>query len=139
MIEWLFAMPSSVVVPAVVMVLLTFGGIYFSRKKDKADMTTKNIEGAKQVWDEYEKRIARLERAEHAAKQENHRLSNAIASLEHNDIENQKWIKSLEGMHERLQADHRELRRQYDELLERYRKLKDQVEHGSSPHLRAGG
>jgi chromosome segregation ATPase len=126
MMEWIANIP-----PSIMLILngflLAVLGVYFSRKKDKAEMTTKNIEGAQIVWDEYEKRIQRLEqdavlsqKAAELSKQEERKLSARVSSLEHNDKENQTWIQSLETQYALLKKEHYELRDKYAKLRTMY-------------------
>jgi len=137
MIAFLDSIPASVMV-VISGFLMAILGAYFSRKQTAATVADKITLAAGRSLDRSAQRMDVLESEAARTKRDNAKLAARVSSLEHNEIENQKWIKSLEGMHERLQADHRNLKRQYDELLERYRRLKDQVEHGSSPHLTAG-
>ena len=113
-------------------------GVWFSRKKDKAAMTTKNIEGARIVWNRYDKQLAEMQSEIARLRQRSSKQSARISSLEQNEKANQKWIGELERMTEKLQRDNKELRRQYDELLAKYKALKVEVNHSSRPDLRAG-
>ena len=88
------------------------------------------------------KRLDTMEKELAQEKKHNTRLSARISSLEHNESENQTWIKSLEQLHEKLQRDHRDLQKQHNELQEKhnelqekYNELSDTVEHSSRPDL----
>ena len=138
MIDWINNISPSIIL-GINGVILALMGVWFSRKKDKAEMTTKNIQGARIVWGEYEKKMAHMQGEIDQLRRHSSGQSSRISSLEHNEKENQKWIGQLERMTERLQKENKELRHQYDELLDRYRALKVEVEHGSKPDLRLEG
>ena len=97
-------------------VISMLGGAYLSRKKDSAEMTTKNIEGAQMIWDKYDRDIARL--------------TNRVASLEHNEAMNDHRMREMEIAQGTLKE---ELRQKNDKIQE----LLAQIENGSSPELRA--
>ena len=113
MMEWISSPPVIFILNGVALALV---GVWFSRKKDSAEMTTKNIEGAQMIWDKYDRDIARL--------------TNRVASLEHNEAMNDHRMREMEIAQGTLKE---ELRQKNDKIQE----LLAQIENGSSPELRA--
>jgi len=147
MMTWLASIPPSVVMMFSGIIVAVIG-VYFSRKKTGADAAHKITQASMSIVNEYEKRMARLEQDGARSNQRERKLSERVTSLENNDIENQKWIKSLETMYEESQRNYKdlekisqrnykELEQKYKDLEEKYLKLKATVDHGSSPELRA--
>ena len=108
-------------------VILALLGVYFSRKQTGANVADKITAAAERNIDEYEKRIARLEKdvacfkqASELSAQKERQLSARVASLEHNDRENQTWIKSLETQYAILKKEHNELKFKYAKLRTMY-------------------
>ena len=123
---WLSTIPPSVMflINGVILALL---GVYFSRKQTGANVADKITAAAARNIDEYEKRIARLEKdvalSKQAAKlsdQRERQLAARVSSLEHNDRENQTWIKSLETQYAILKKEHNELKFKYAKLRTMY-------------------
>ena len=123
---------------AIIGLIAAFVGVYFSRKEKDADAAGILVSASMQLNEEYKEIVDRLVVEANKSQQRERRLSDRISSLEHNERENNKWIKSLETMHEQLQREHKELKGKYDDLLQRHSKLQQQVEHGSNPQLTAG-
>ena len=104
MIDWLSSIPPSIVM-MISGVAIAFISVYFNR----AGMAHKITQASGFIVDEYEKRMDRMEAdmvrmgadLDRSQRREN-QLSARVSSLEHNDRENQAWIKSLETKHEAL-------------------------------------
>ena len=136
MMAWLNSIPPSIWV-AIIGLIAAVVGTYLGRKPREADAAEKLVAGAMQLNDEYKEIVDRLVIEEAKSERRERKLAARVSSLEHNERENQQWIKALEQMHEKLQEEHRILQVNYDDLLQRHSKLQQQVE-GSSPQLTAG-
>jgi len=107
-------------VPASIMswasgIIIVLIGVYFSRKKTSAEAADKITQSYDRLFSKYEDRLERvesdLEREQQRSGLERRKsdtLRSRIASLEHNDIANQAWIKSLETSTEALQKKMRD-------------------------------
>ena len=120
-------------------IVVAFIGVYFSRKRTAAEAASMITDSAMALLDKSDERMVLMEGEIDQLRKHSGKQSARISSLEHNEKENGKWIGQLERMTEKLQRDNKELRQQYDDLLARYRALKDEVEHGSRPDLRLEG
>lgn len=112
--------------------------LYASRRKTSADAAGRITDANMLILDKYEKRMDALELEVYQGKRRESKYVGRIASLEHNERENQVWIRSLELMHEKLQDEYKKLDMKYKDLLAQHRELQEQVNSNSSPQLRAG-
>jgi len=116
-------------VPASIMswasgIIIVLIGVYFSRKKTSAEAADKITQSYDRLFNKYEDRLNRVESDLEREQQrngierhKNDKLRSRIASLEHNDIANQAWIKSLEASTEALQKKVRDWSRGIEILI----------------------
>ena len=116
-------------VPASIMswasgIIIVLIGVYFSRKKTAAEAVDKITLSYDRLFAKYEDRLNRVESDLEREQQrngierhKNDKLRSRIASLEHNDIANQAWIKSLEASTEALQKKVRDWSRGIEILI----------------------
>ena len=122
MIDWINIPPSILTWTSGIIIVLI--GVYFSRKKTEAEAVDKITLSYDRLFDKYEDRLQRvendLEREQQKSGLERRKsdtLRSRIASLEHNDIANQAWIKSLETSTEALQKKMRDWTRGIEILI----------------------
>jgi chromosome segregation ATPase len=122
-----------------------------ARKAEMAAMQMLNDESLG-LLDPLQQRIANLEEQadkfkEHIStlEEENRQLSNRVSSVMEDAATYARALQYLEIQHEELQASSKltrdqlvSLERDHEELTEKYKKLKDQVNHSSSPSLGIG-
>jgi len=103
MIELINSIPASVWLLINAM-LVSIGGVYFSRKKTGAEVADLITQGAERNIEVYEKRLEQLESDAGRLKLRNSKLEQRITSVEHDVRVYSEALHDLETQHEALQV-----------------------------------